>query len=46
MRTLTIAAIQTTPVAFDTAASWDRFSRTSTRSATPSRMSNSSSCQN
>ena len=25
MRTLTIAAIQTTPVAFDTAASWDRF---------------------
>ncbi len=25
MRTLTIAAIQTTPVAFDTAASWERF---------------------
>jgi formamidase len=25
MRTLTIAAIQTSPVAFDTAASWDRF---------------------
>ena len=25
MRTLTIAAIQTTPVAFDTDASWDRF---------------------
>lgn len=25
MRTLTIAAVQTTPVAFDTAATWDRF---------------------
>lgn len=25
MRTLTVAAIQTTPVAYDTAASWEQF---------------------
>ena len=46
MRTLTIAAIQTTPVAFDTAASWERFQAQVRAVREPSHASISSLCRN